>query len=45
MHVLGSKRHAGERVSIEVDGEVHELPLADVERAHVIGRIERGKKR
>ena len=35
----------GERVSIEVDGEVHELPLADVERAHVIGRIERGKKR
>ena len=36
---------ADEAVSIEVDGEVHELPLDDVERAHVIGRIERGTKR
>ncbi len=32
-------------VSIEVDGETHALPLDDVERAHVVGVIERGTKR
>ena len=35
----------GDAVSIEVDGETHSLPLDDVERANVIGRIERGTKR
>ena len=35
----------GDAVSIEVDGETHALPLDDVERANVIGRIERGTKR
>ena len=42
-------RHAargvdGGAVSIEVDGETHALPLDDVERAHVVGTIERGPK-
>ena len=35
----------GGEVTIEVDGERHALRLDEVERAHVIGRIERGAKR